>query len=101
MERRGEKEVSGKHVAIFVAPSKTNWFKHRSYKAVLGSGILGLFRAHTNTDARYGNAFRMEEERETLVPPRPPTSTLKRTASDRCALKRRPPPYQNFSPFSA
>ena len=89
MGRRGEREVSGKHVAIFVAPSKINWFKQRSHKAALGSGILGLFRAHANTDARYGNAFRIEKERETLSLPPPSPLHLYLKAHRFCSVRTR------------
>lgn len=70
----GEREVRAKHVPIFVAPTRINCFKRRSYKAVLGSGVWGLLGAHAHTDA--GSAPRSGSKRREK-PPRlaPPLNT--------------------------
>lgn len=44
----GEREVRAKHVPIFVAPTRINCFKRRSYRAVLGSGVR-VSSEHTRT----------------------------------------------------
>lgn len=62
----GEREVSG--TAMFVAPSKTNRFQERSYRAVLALGVWGLLGALA------GPADEEEdgEEGEPSPPPPPP-----------------------------
>lgn len=105
--RRGQRGCGERHAGICVAPSEINCSEQPFYKAVLGSGGLGLFRAYANTGAGYGSAFRMAERREALwlLPrssPVPPVRAVPRSApARRAAGEGSPQPYQNFSPFSA
>lgn len=72
---------------MFVAPSKRNGFKERSYRAVLGSWeVLGVSseRSAGWQDEDEDAEVRMERKQN---PPASPGSA--------------PAPYQNFSPFSA